>query len=139
MPYHKHILLLTGSPGIGKTTVIQKLIDKLPIKSIAGFYTEEIRENNIRKGFELVTFAGERVVIAHTDISSSQRVGKYGVDVPAIDSATKSELSFDSNVDLYLIDEVGKMECFSRQFIVAMEALLDSKNIVVATVALKGK
>ena len=139
MPYPKHILFLTGSPGIGKTQVIQKVIKSLPVNSSTGFYTEEIRKNNIRQGFELVTFAGERTVIAHTDISSSQRVGKYGVDVAAIDSAAKSELSLNQNVDLYIVDEVGKMECFSRQFILAMEALLDSKKIVLATVALKGK
>lgn len=137
MPSSKHILLLTGTPGVGKTTVIQKIIKGLPVSSIAGFYTEEIRKHNIRQGFELVTLTGARTVIAHVDISSPYRVRKYGVDVPAIDAAVEKTLFLKNN--LYIIDEIGKMECFSEKFIDAMETLLNSKTTVVATVAMRGK
>ena len=138
MPDSKRILLLTGYPGVGKTTVIRKVVENLPDNTSAGFYTEEIRIKSVRQGFELVTFKGEKSVIAHTGISSVHRVGKYGVDVAAIDAAAKSTLLLDLDIDIYIVDEIGKMECFSRQFIQAMEALLDSKKIIVATVALKG-
>lgn len=139
MPAPKHILLITGSPGIGKTTVVQKIIAGLPSDSLAGFYTEEIRENNIRQGFELVTLDGNRTVIAHSGISSVHRVSKYGVDVMAIDSIVNSILSSDQDVDIFIVDEIGKMECFSKKFIEAMEALFESGKIIVATVAMKGK
>ena len=139
MSASKHMLLITGYPGIGKTTVVQKVIAMLPGDSLAGFYTKEIRENNIRKGFELVTLDGKRTVIAHTGISSVHHVSKYGIDVVAIDSIVNSILSSEQDVDIFIVDEIGKMECCSKKFIEAMEALFASEKIIVATVAMKGK
>jgi nucleoside-triphosphatase len=40
--------------------------------------------------------------------------------------------------DVYLIDEIGKMECLSERFVTGMQRLLDSGATVVATVAAKG-
>ena len=53
-----HVLLITGTPGIGKTTVIRRAADKLKSERIRGFYTEEIREDGERCGFRLVSFNG---------------------------------------------------------------------------------
>jgi nucleoside-triphosphatase THEP1 len=35
------ILLLTGAPGVGKTTVLRKVAAGLPDRRLAGFYTED--------------------------------------------------------------------------------------------------
>ena len=70
-----NVLLLTGNPGIGKTTVIKKVIKRFPKLPMAGFYTEEIRVRNARQGFALVTFRGERFTIAHTGIRFEHRIG----------------------------------------------------------------
>jgi nucleoside-triphosphatase THEP1 len=45
-----HVLLITGGPGIGKTTVTQRIADELRNKGLRGFYTEEIREKGERHG-----------------------------------------------------------------------------------------
>jgi len=50
----RHILL-TGRPGVGKTTVIKQLADLLVADHPDGSFTQEIREDGIRKGFELIT------------------------------------------------------------------------------------
>jgi nucleoside-triphosphatase len=47
-------------------------------------------------------------------------------------------LVLDNAVAVYLVDEIGKMECLSVRFIAAMRALLKSPMTLVATVALKG-
>ena len=128
--------LLTGAPGIGKTTVLIRLAERLGNLRIAGFYTEEVREGGRRQGFRAVTFAGKTAMLAHVRTKSRHQVGRYGVDVSAFEKLALPELQ--RPADLVLIDEIGKMECFSASFIKAVERLLDSDAPVVATVALKG-
>jgi nucleoside-triphosphatase len=84
-PPPTHILLLTGAPGIGKTTIIKKVAERFKGKRLSGFYTEEIREHGERRGFRLVIFDGQERVIAHVDFPRAHCVGKYGVDVAALD------------------------------------------------------
>jgi nucleoside-triphosphatase len=127
-------LLLTGVPGIGKTTLIRTLATNLGELRIRGFVTDEIRIKGRRAGFRLETFDGQRAVLAHTNIRSRHRVGKYGVDVEALDRVIDAALQPDDQTDLYLIDEIGRMECFSQRFMDALTQLLASDRTVVATI-----
>ena len=129
-------LLLTGLPNVGKTTVIRKVHEQLDPSSIGGFVTDEIRKKGRRVGFRLCTFDGSEAVLSHVNIRSPHRVGRYGVDLEALDRLTATALAGGKKV--YLVDEIGKMECFSKNFVRAITALLDSEGPVVATVALKG-
>lgn len=133
-------LLLTGAPGVGKTTVVRNVAKELLKRKlrIRGFTTEEIRKAGQRVGFRVETFTGERAILAHVSIRSENRVSRYGVDVPALDAIVDQALSLSSRADVFLVDEIGKMECFSVRFVAAMKKLLDSKRLVVATVALRG-
>lgn len=130
--------LLTGFPGCGKTTVIMRLADMLKTKKIAGFYTEEIRDAGQRIGFSLQTFGGKKSVLSSINFKNGPKVGKYRVDVEGFEQAVLTELSINKDVDLYLIDEIGKMECFSSKFIKMIKQILDSSLPLVATVAMKG-
>jgi nucleoside-triphosphatase len=130
------VLLLTGVPGIGKTTAIRQVADRLKERKLGGFYTEEIREHGVRRGFRLVGFDGIERVIAHVDFPKVHRVGKYGVDVGEIDEA--ADRLTRGPADVYLIDEIGKMECLSDRFVSRMRLLLDGPRPVVATVARHG-
>lgn len=85
-------LLLTGRPGVGKTTVITRLAEQLADRRITGFYTQEMREGGRRQGFRATTFSGEIIVLAHVEIRSRQRVGPYGVDVVAFEQLVLPEL-----------------------------------------------
>jgi nucleoside-triphosphatase len=69
-------ILITGQPGIGKTTLIKKLSDELKYLHPVGFYSTEIREEGIRKGFELISLSGRKGLLSHTDIRSPCRVGR---------------------------------------------------------------
>jgi nucleoside-triphosphatase len=132
-------VLLTGRPGCGKTTVVRRVVDALADRRLAGFYTEEMRVAGRRVGFEAIGLRGGRTVLAHVDFPASKRVGRYGVDVSAFEELVRAELerSFD-DVDLFVVDEIGKMECHSRRFVEAATRLLDSPVPVLATIALKG-
>jgi nucleoside-triphosphatase len=134
------VLLLTGAPGSGKTTVVRHVAEELRKKKcrIAGFLTTEIREGRERVGFRIETFEGRSTIFAHVSIRSPHRVSRYGVDVAALDEIVDDVLAASRNADVYLIDEIGKMECFSARFVAATKTLLDEGRLVVATVALRG-
>jgi nucleoside-triphosphatase len=132
------VLLLTGAPGIGKTTVIRTVAGTLTGWRLGGFFTEEIRAGRERQGFALVTFDGRRALMAHVDRPSGPRVGKYGVDVDVVEAMARSALATRQGVDLYLVDEIGKMECLSAEFVQAMRALLAAEVPLVATIGQHG-
>jgi nucleoside-triphosphatase len=130
-------LLVTGRPGIGKTTVIRAAALKLAGAHLVGFYTEEIRAARERRGFRLVTFGGEEAIIADVDLPPP-RVSKYGVDVALLDRLATTLRKSNDKSAIYLVDEIGKMECLSRAFVAAMRHLIDSGVPLVATVAVRG-
>ena len=132
------ILLLTGVPGVGKTTLVRRVADRLGDLRVAGFTTEEIREEGRRLGFRIVDFEGRARIMAHVDFPGPARVGRYGVDVAAIEAIATTSLTPDPAVDLSIVDEIGKMECLAEGFVWAMRALLDSDRRVLATIARKG-
>jgi len=132
-------ILLTGLPGCGKTTAVMSILARLDRKKVAGFYTQEIRERGVRKGFRWKSLDGAEGTLAHVDIRGPRRVGKYGVDVAGFEKSVVPILNIDrTGAKLFVIDEIGKMECYSEKFVVAIYRLFDSDRSVLATVAQKG-
>ena len=132
----RHILL-TGLPGVGKTTVIKQLANSLTAYHPDGFFTQEIREKDIRKGFELITLDGRHQLLSHVNLPGPFRVGRYGVDLAGFEKLLETIDLRHSPSGVVILDEIGKMECLSERFIQEVEALLDSSKMVIATVALK--
>jgi nucleoside-triphosphatase len=130
-------LLLTGRPGVGKTTVLRAAARKLRSSHLVGFHTEEIRAGRERCGFRLVTFGGEQAIIAHVDLPPP-RVSKYGVDVAMLDRFAVTLRDPGDRSAIYLVDEIGKMECLSTAFVHAMRRLIESGVPLVATVGQRG-
>ncbi len=132
----RRILLLTGRPGVGKTTVLRRAAELLQGRQISGFFTAELRDGaGRRRGFEAVVFGGGRSIIAEVGLAGAHRVGKYGVDVAAIDRLAEATLRAAPGADIYLVDEIGKMECLSGRFVMAVEELVHGGQLLVATVA----
>ena len=139
MPSESAKILLTGPPGCGKTTAIMKIVAHLACERAVGFYTQEIRENNTRKGFSWNRLDGTAGVLAHVDIKGRFKVGRYGVDVAGFEEAVVPVLDIEqTDAELFVIDEIGRMECFSEKFVAAVRRLFASDKSVLATVARKG-
>jgi nucleoside-triphosphatase len=129
-------LLITGLPGVGKTTIVKQVAQALGPRA-GGFYTEEIRGPGGRKGFRLVTLplGGRQAVLAHVDIRARNRVGRYGVDVATFDAVGVAAVrEAVQSREVVVIDEIGKMELFSGEFQGAVLKALSSSKIVLATV-----
>jgi len=130
--------LITGKPGVGKTTLVQKIIEGMGPVPVAGFYTAEIRCKGSRLGFELKGLNGKRRTLAHVDIHSQHRVGKYGVDTAGFEAFLETLELLNPDVELIVMDEIGKMECFSKRFRTLVSDALNSDKQVLATIPLKG-
>ncbi|XP_060521506.1 cancer-related nucleoside-triphosphatase homolog [Cylas formicarius] len=140
-------ILITGVPGIGKTTVIKHIVEKLITvegANIHGFFTEEIRnDQKQRMGFDIVMIkenrriqlADKRGVLPQ---EGTKYLGQYIVYVKNFEQMVLPLLHSVSNAIL-VIDEIGKMELFSSQFEQAVKSLVHRKDIfVIATVPVKG-
>jgi nucleoside-triphosphatase len=130
--------LITGKPGVGKTTVVQKVIDRMGPVRIAGFFTTEIRPRRSRLGFQLQGLNGRRRTLAHVDLESPYRVGKYGVDTAGFEAFLETLDLLNPEVGLIVIDEIGKMELFSSRFRTLVSDALNSETPLLASVPLKG-
>jgi len=133
----KQVYLLTGKPGTGKTSLIKQAIARLRGKA-GGFYTEEIRRGGVREGFRLVTLDGQETILAHINIHSPHRVGKYGVDIDSLDRVGVSALNQAAEeCNLVVVDEIGKMELFSADFREAIWQIINSGKKVLGTIMFK--
>jgi len=130
-------ILITGKPGVGKTTLIQKIVTKSGLL-YQGFYTREIRQTvEKRVGFEIVTFDGRTALLAHSGYLTPYRVGKYFVNidninrviVPCLEDAIE-------HAQLIIIDEIGKMELLSPYFRKSILKALACPKPVLGTITL---
>jgi nucleoside-triphosphatase len=81
---------------------------------------------------------GRSTTLAHVSSKSKVRVGRYGVELAGFERLINEELTGDPDVDLFVVDEIGKMECFSKLFEDAVRQILDGDIAVLTTIALKG-
>src|SRR3989304_10355850 len=133
----KHIAL-TGKPGVGKTSVIKKIIPLLGT-SAGGFFTEELRVMDRRMGFRIVTLDGAEGVMAHVDCNSNYKVGKYRIDLDSFEKV--AILALEKAVkdkSIVVIDEIGKMELFSAKFRELVRNILDGEKPLLCVIKEKG-
>ena len=136
------ILILTGAPGVGKTTVLTKTVDALRAKgfSIGGMISREVRESNVRVGFEILDLTnGKHGWLAHVNGLGPQ-VGKYHVNLDDLDNiGTIAITQALEKSGAIAIDEIGPMELYSQKFKQAVTQALESKKLVLIVVHGKAK
>ena len=137
-------ILITGKPGIGKTTAIRKIAEKLREKhkdlELRGFTTGEIRERGRRIGFAVEDWKRREGILSHVESKSRKRVGRYRVEIEAFEKIAipSLEICKPGQKVLYLVDEIGKMECYSERFCRAIREIFEAEYPVVSTIAMGG-
>jgi nucleoside-triphosphatase len=139
----KRVLLLTGNPGVGKTTVLMKTVNALKESGykVGGIISREVREGGTRVGFEIVDLrSSKRGWLAHVNQKSGPRVGKYRVNIEDLAAiGARAILDAVENCDVIAIDEIGPMELFSEKFKEAVRKALESRKLVIAIVHWKAR
>ena len=138
-PEHSRIVLVTGLPGVGKTTLIQRIHDQYRNKGfkVVGITTREVREGDRRVGFKITNISsGEEGWLARVGDGIGPKIGRYTVVTKDLDSIGVVALkqATEQPNDLVLIDEIGPMEMTSKAFREALADLLSRRGRVIATV-----
>jgi nucleoside-triphosphatase len=122
----KKNILVTGRPGCGKTTLVERVASALG-GSAGGFTSTEIRSSRGRVGFAIKTLDGKEGVLAHVSHKSSHRVGRYHVNVGDIDAVAVPAIEDAVQAGkIVVIDEIARMELFSSAFRTAVINALES-------------
>lgn len=139
----KRVLLITGSPGIGKTTTLMKTVEMLKGRgyNVGGMISREVREAGKRVGFEILDLgSGKRGWLAHVNQKTGPSVGKYRVNLEDIDNiGALAIVEGTENCDIVAIDEIGPMELFSEKFRNAFRQALASTKTVIAVIHLRAQ
>jgi len=134
------VVIITGRPGVGKTTVLIRAVDSLRALGlgVGGFVSREVRVRGVRIGFEIMDLtSGRKGWLAHIDQHSGPRVGKYGVntsDLVEIGVGAIRRSIQEKSTSTIAVDEIGPMELTSSDFVQAINDVIKSTKTLLATV-----
>ena len=125
-------VLITGRPGIGKTTVFMKTIEALKQRGykIGGMICPEVRTGFEREGFKVVDLGtGKEGWLASKKFVTGPRIGKYVVNLQDLEGiGVKAIQRALDEADIVAVDEVGPMELKSSIFKEAIDKVLNSEK-----------
>ncbi|MGE5533265.1 MAG: NTPase [Bacillota bacterium] len=134
----KRIWILTGAPGVGKTTVLIKTVEALKANgvTVGGMVSREVRGGNMRVGFEILDLtSGRHGWLAHINQKDGPQVGKYHVNIQDLENIGVQAITQAlEKCRVITIDEIGPMELYSQKFKQIVAYALESKKLVLAVV-----
>ena len=131
-------ILITGRPGVGKTTLIMNVVNEFDKDNLCGFYTRELREGRVRVGFGIITLDGREGILARKGVKNVPMVGSYSVFVDDIERLMIPEIERAlRDRKVLIIDEIGSMELKSAKFRKILNNVFNSDINLIATIKLK--
>jgi nucleoside-triphosphatase len=134
----KPLILITGPPGIGKTSILRRTVTELKHRKydVGGMVCREVREAGVRVGFEIVDLStGARGWLAHVNQPTGPKIGKYRVNVTDLEViGVGAVLDAVQNADILAVDEIGPMELTSTAFKDALLKATESNKPMLGTI-----
>lgn len=134
----KRLIFITGRPGIGKTTVLLRVIKALKNEDyqVGGMISREVREKGSRVGFEIVNlYTGQKGWLAHVNQPTGPKVSKYRVNLEDLEKiGAEAILHAAENSDVVVVDEIGPMELHSSSFKRAVTQAMESGKPMLGTI-----
>ena len=134
----KRVLLLTGSPGVGKTSLVLRIVESLRANgyNVGGMVSREVRVEHDRVGFEILNLnTGRKGWLAHVAQKEGPQVGRYRVNIGDLEAiGVEAITSAVATSDVIVIDEIGPMELHSRKFREAVLKAAESPKLLVGVV-----
>ena len=133
----KRIILVTGPPGIGKTSILLRTVKELKQNyTVGGMVCHEVREGGLRVGFEVMDLSTEqRGWLAHVNQITGPSIGRYHVNLIDLDVVgAGSIIDAIHNADVLVIDEIGPMELLSSAFSKALLQAVQSSKPLLGTI-----
>ncbi len=134
-------ILLSGMPGIGKSTILEKVLEQLRKQNqqVMGCIVKEMQTNQVRSGFKIHYFpSSKETVLASCEHQfSSQQISKFSVNIDALENELipfMHEMSESKTYDMLIFDEIGRMQSLSPQFIPAVDSIMHSNKSLIATI-----
>jgi nucleoside-triphosphatase len=137
-------IVITGNPRCGKTTLCEKVIERLEKKGIrcGGVICPEIRMEGKRIGTNAVdvTTGEDRIMAMSRDKAEFEGVdiGGYRLSIEGIEFG-KNAIERSTGCDLIVIDEIGALELTNNGLMEMAEKALDSEDNTLTIVRSKLK
>ncbi len=118
-------IAVTGSPGVGKSTLVAKVTSGTKLR-VGGVLARDRRYKDRRTGFELLDLSTGMVGILADESGDGPQLGKYRVHLDDLDLIGAQAVENALGCDLIVVDEVGPMELSSHRFVLAVEKAIAS-------------
>lgn len=127
-------IFITGEPRVGKTTLIKEISNILIIKGYktSGFITTDLISNGYRTGFNIIDLmTKEERIFASKNIKTGYKFGSYYLNIENLEEIFNRVIK--SDFDILIIDEIGKMEFYSKKFKDKIFEIMKSNINILAT------
>ncbi len=84
------------------------------------------------------TVDNKEALLGHEVIKSRFHIRRYGISIENVETLAVPSIIPKSEDEIIILDEIGKMECFSEKFCEAATKALDGPNVVLGTIAVGG-
>lgn len=126
---------ITGMPKAGKTTILRRVIEELKGRGlkVGGFITPEKKEHGTRTGFYVEDIETGKIAKLATTEPEGPKVSKYYVKTKSFESVAVPTMRNVDMYDVYVIDEIGRMERKSKRFMDLLDRVLESPTPLIAS------